>query len=126
MTRRQERGCRATVRDLIRAKREQIRKNRDDFMKKLGEAPRAVQGEYHRCCDQIDRLFRKRKPNSKVEATLYPAAGKPARLSGIQVAWLLDLLSHPANNWDVRLSKPLGDADDSHLKILFRFDPHED
>lgn len=116
-----------TVRELMDTKREMIRKNEADFNLKLRQAPRAVQDEYHRCRAVIDRLLKARSKSLKrVDATLYPAKGKTATLTGIQVAWLLDLLSHPANGWQVSLSQPLSGGDDSDVTLLFHFDPFED
>ena len=115
----------ALLRDMIEGKRTKISANKADLRRTLRRAPDIVRTQYARCKARIRTLFRLRKPGMKIDAVLYPAARNPVRLTGSQLTWLLKLLSHPANGWDVSLSKPLKDGDEE-TKLLFRFDPQAD
>lgn len=116
-----------TVRRMLEEKRALISKNRADFLKKLKEAPEPVQSEYRRCRERIRRLLKAHAGDpSPIDSVLYPLPRAKAVVLSIYVAWLLDLLTHPANGWDVALSKPLGDGDITDAKLIFRFAPHGD
>jgi hypothetical protein len=104
--------------------REERRTIDASFQEKLKAAPLPVQSEYHRCSVAIGRLLKAFSVKTRFEGVLYPGAGSK-RLTGIQIAWLLDLLSHRSNTWDVRLSKPLDGTDDSEVKLLFRWIPDQ-
>lgn len=118
-------GHKPTVRELLDQKRAMIERNRADLARRLAESPKPVQDEYARCIGEIARLTS--APGAKIEEkVLYPARGVGRILTGNEIAWLHDLLSHPANGWEVSLSKPLGSASDDDTKLSFRFDPYED
>ena len=118
-----------TLRELFGRKRKMIAENRAELRMLLRRAPRLAHGEYRRCLARIRRALSERaSPQDKVEAVLYPAARRNTPLSNAELHWLFALLSHPANGWEVSLSKPLGARDDydDEAKLLFRFDPHGD
>lgn len=110
-------------------KRELIRKNRADLREQMKRAPRMVPAEYRRCQQKIRRLLRARAaPTDKIESVLYPAARRNIPLNNLEINWLWTLLSHPANGWDVSLTKVVGESDDydDEARLIFRFDPHEE
>lgn len=120
-----EKAKTSTVREVFGMKHDLIAKNRADLEAKLKAAPKAVQGEYRRCLDEIGRLTDGLAPGARIEdAVLYPADGA-ARLVGREIAWLRELLSHPANGWEVSQTQALGGADDD-ARLIFRFDPYGD
>lgn len=115
-------GNKPTVREMLSKKPELIRANQADLGRKIAEAPAAVQREYERCQRRISDLLKGRA--GSFEDVLWSSDMRDRALTELEAAWLLDLLSHRANGWDVSLTKPLGGGGPTTL--TFRFDPHED
>lgn len=104
------------------AKREIIRKNQEDFQAKMATVSPNVQAAYRQARSRIDELFETHDDLETIETELYRSDRAEVPLSREEIGRLVELLTHPAQGWDVRLSTPDGN-DESVVALVFRFNP---
>ena len=97
-----------SLREKMNKKRQQAKEREENFQKKLKEAPKCVQDEYHRCEKLISKSLDERPPNKLLEGfekVLYkPGSGS---LTEAQIIQLHELLHLKCEGWDIVQNAPL-------------------